>query len=142
MRRQNDTISSVVFVLGLLALPFVAYKEHQILDDWVTVEGQVIECWSEPDWERDRSDFFCKVGFQNADPLAEHPVNPLSGPSTLRFIPFVEPYKRGDRIEVFYPRGNPREMDVKTFPTSYPFSFVLGIIVVCYPLGRVLNLNR
>jgi len=132
---------SVFFLLSLIALPFVAYKEHQILDDWVTIEGEVIECWSEPDYERDRSDFFCKVGFSADAPVTEQAVNPLAGPKTLRFIPFVDPYKRGDRIEVFYPRGNPREMDVKNFGTSYPFSFVLGLLVISYGLGRALNLN-
>jgi len=42
-------------------------------------------------------------------------------------------------LAVFYLLGNPREMDVDTYTTRYPFTFVLGIMVVCYPLGRVIR---
>lgn len=99
-----------------------------------------MRCWSEPDYERDRSDFFCTLRFAGDDPVPKATVNPLLGDMKLFGLnPFYDPYETGDPMAVFYRRGDPHDMDVDTYPTRYPFTFVIGLVTLSYAIGRVIR---
>ena len=135
MRFRNTAWMNKLTVVLFFALPVVAYLEQRELADWGSVEADVLRCWEQPDRERDRSDFFCEVRFPDGHPVSEATVNPFNA----GFLPFFESYKAGDRMPVLYEKRNPKNLDVDSFGTRYPFSTVVCVILAGGVLGYVIR---